>query len=180
MNTFIYCPSTNVRVTNVQVQDSGFQQAANIAVEIPLPFACANTKSRTASTARQHCRCLCTFLWQPNVLLRRLLVMFSSKRQPDGLPLSESPSFPRFALIAAAEGCWRSSSDCSGGSLTSPTRKAKEIKQAGPAAWQNQRQLTQHTTEPARIFYYLCTDLLHSRNSMAHVPAKAVKGANIG
>lgn len=107
-----------------------------------------------------------TFLWQPKVLLRPLLVMFSSKLQPDRLPLSESPSFPRFALIAAAGGCWRSSSDCSGGSLTSPTRKDKEIKQAGQAAWQNQHQ-HKHTTELTRIF------------CVAHVPAKAVKGANI-
>lgn len=77
------------------------------------------------------------------------------------LPLSESPWFPRFSLIAAAGGCWRSSSDCSGGSLTSPTRKDKEMKQAGPAAWQNQHQLThKHTTEPARTFYYLCTYVL--------------------
>lgn len=95
-----------------------------------------------------------TFLWQPNVLLRRLLVMFSSKRQPDGLPLSESPSFPRFALISAAGGCWRSSSDCSGGSLTSPTRKDKEIKQAGPAAWQNQHQ------PPAQTYHRTCQNFL--------------------
>lgn len=102
--------------------------------------------------------------------------MFSSERQPNGLPLSESPSFPRFALMAAAGGCWRRSSDCSGGSLTSPTRKDKEIKQAGPAAWQNQHQLThKHTTEPATIFYYLCMYLLHIRNSMANVPTKAGK-----